>query len=77
LNTKKYLENFFPLPFSHQKWVVFSELRNFLENLWRTSPPLISSKHPQREGGIRRGYWRGDPPERLNRGEIITNKMII
>tara|TARA_R100000231_G_C5257926_1_gene144821 strand:- start:287 stop:418 length:132 start_codon:yes stop_codon:yes gene_type:complete len=28
------------------------------------------SKHPQREGGIPRGYWRGDPPERLNRGEV-------
>ena len=37
------------------------KLWKFLENLWTTSHPLLTSLTPQREGGIRRGGWRGTP----------------
>jgi hypothetical protein len=43
-----------------------SKLKNFLENLWTTSPPLKTSKHPQRGGGL---YGRGPP--RVERGEGV------
>jgi hypothetical protein len=39
-----------------------SKPKNLLENSWTISPPPISSKHPQREGGLYRRGWRGDPP---------------
>jgi len=38
------------------------KLENFLENLWTTSPPLKTSKHPQREGGLYGRGYRGVPP---------------
>ena len=36
--------------------------KNFLENSWTISPHPISSKHPQREGGLYGRGYRGDPP---------------
>lgn len=54
------------------KRVLILTLKKNLENLWRTSPPLILSKHPQRGGRIRRGTGGGDPPEGFKRGEVFT-----
>jgi hypothetical protein len=41
-----------------------SKLKNFLKNSWTTSPPPISSKHPQREGGLYGRGYRGGPHSR-------------
>jgi len=47
----KFLGKFFRVGVFHQKKGLNSKRKNFLENSWTTSPPLITSKHPQREGG--------------------------
>ena len=39
--------------------------KNFLENSWRTSPPLKLRLTTQREGGIPEGGYRGESPHRV------------